>query len=110
MPLMDSGESSHTWITVSGNDVDSVYSQTYITATFENDAQLQKKIFDIFLEEMDPIKSLNGSLPAMVMQPITQSVIAQFSKNGGNALGLADAKGPLMRKFPLPHFHIPKHR
>ncbi|KAI4196491.1 MAG: hypothetical protein LQ350_006530 [Teloschistes chrysophthalmus] len=72
------------------------FRQTYITATFENDAQLQKKIFDIFLEEMDPIKSLNGSLPAMVMQPITQSVIAQFSKNGGNALGLADAKGPLM--------------
>ncbi|KAI4094939.1 MAG: hypothetical protein L6R37_007152 [Teloschistes peruensis] len=72
------------------------FRQTYLTATFENDARLQQTILDIFLEEMDPIKSLNGSIPALVMQPISKSVIAQFSKNGGNALGLANAKGPLM--------------
>ncbi len=47
---------------------------------------------------MDPIKNLVGAVPALVMQPISRSVIALFSKNGGNALGLADTEGPLMRK------------
>lgn len=46
---------------------------------------------------MDAVKGLPGALPALVMQPISESVITHFSKNGGNALGLADTKGPLMR-------------
>ena len=77
-------------------------SETYITATFTNNAEIQQQIFDIFLEDIDPIKNFAGVLPALVMQPISQSVIAHFSKNGGNALGLADTKGPLMRKVSLP--------
>lgn len=75
-------------------------SQTYITATFQNNAEIQRQIFDIFIEEMNPITKLTGALPALVNQPISKNVIALFRKNGGNALGLADAKGPLLRKSP----------
>lgn len=45
---------------------------------------------------MDPIKDLTGIVPALAMQPISKSVIALFSKNGGNALGLADEENPLL--------------
>ncbi|KAL8906887.1 MAG: hypothetical protein Q9207_001742 [Kuettlingeria erythrocarpa] len=74
------------------------FRQTYITATFKNTAEIQRQILEIFLEEMDPIKNLIGAVPALVMQPISRSVIALFSKNGGNALGLADTECPLLRK------------
>lgn len=46
---------------------------------------------------MNSVKDLPGALPALVMQPISESVITHFSENGGNALGLADAEGPLLR-------------
>lgn len=72
------------------------FRETYITATFQNNAEIQRQIFDIFIQEMEAVKDLPGALPALVMQPISESVITQFSKNGGNALGLADTKGPLM--------------
>ncbi|KAI4128306.1 MAG: hypothetical protein LQ338_002805 [Usnochroma carphineum] len=72
------------------------FRETYLTATFKNNAQIQRQILDIFIEEIDPIKNLTGALPALVMQPISNSVIAHFGKNGGNALGLADTEGPLM--------------
>ncbi|KAI4189499.1 MAG: hypothetical protein LQ348_003782 [Seirophora lacunosa] len=72
------------------------FRQTYITATFQNNAEIQRQIFDIFIEEMNPITKLTGALPALVNQPISKNVIALFRKNGGNALGLADAKGPLL--------------
>ncbi|KAI4167241.1 MAG: hypothetical protein LQ343_007377 [Gyalolechia ehrenbergii] len=68
----------------------------YTTATFKNDAEIQRQIFDIFIEEMNSVKDLPGALPALVMQPISESVITHFSENGGNALGLADAEGPLL--------------
>ncbi|KAL8685431.1 MAG: hypothetical protein Q9218_007764 [Villophora microphyllina] len=48
------------------------------------------------MEELSPLTNLNGSLPALIFQPISKSTIAQMSKNGGNALGLADTEGPLM--------------
>lgn len=73
--------------------------ETYITASFKNDAQVQHQIFDIFFEEIDPIKDIAGAIPALIMQPISKDTISRFSRNGGNALGLADAEGPLMREF-----------
>ncbi|KAL8833011.1 MAG: hypothetical protein Q9170_004573 [Blastenia crenularia] len=72
------------------------FRETYITATFMNNAEIQRQILDIFVQEVDTLKDLAGAIPALVMQPISKSVIAHFSKNSGNALGLADAEGPLM--------------
>lgn len=75
------------------------FREFYTTATFKNSAVLQKKILDVFVAEIEEVKDAEGILPALVMQPITQDVIAHFNKNGGNALGIVESDGPLMRKF-----------
>ena len=52
---------------------------------------------------MDGVLNATGILPALVMQPITKAVISYFSKNGGNALGIAEDDGPLICKTDLPY-------
>lgn len=77
------------------------FRELYTTATFRNSAVLQSKILDMWLAEVEGIKDAEGILPALVMQPITKNIISHFSKNGGNALGIEESDGPLIRKFPL---------
>ncbi len=72
------------------------FRQTYATATFKLSADLQLKILDIFVQEIEPIKNTAADfLPALVMQPITKPMIRLFRRNGGNALGIAEEDGPL---------------
>ena len=78
------------------------FRETYTTATFKNNPELQVKILDIFVHEVEGIKDAQGLLPALVMQPITKPIISHFSKNGGNALGISESDGPLNRKFRFP--------
>jgi len=76
--------------------------ETYTSATFKNDPNLQIEILDIFVNEVEGIKDAKGILPALVMQPITKPIISHFSKKGGNALGIAEEDGPLNCKlFPF---------
>ena len=84
------------------------FRETYTTATFKNDPNLQVKILDVFVEQMNPIKDAEGFLPALVMQPITKDMVSHFSKNGGNALGIAEADAPLICEYyrPLARFAI----
>ena len=72
------------------------FRETYTTATFKNDPNLQVKILDVFVEQMNQVKDAEGILPALVMQPITKDMVSHFSKNGGNALGIAEADAPLI--------------
>lgn len=72
------------------------FRQTYTTATFKNSPELQVKILDLFIQEMEGIIDAKGLLPALVMQPITKPMVAHFSKNGGNALGIAESDAPLI--------------
>lgn len=72
------------------------FREHYTTATFKNSAALQVRILDIFTQEVEPIKDAADILPALVMQPITLPMIRLFRKNGGNALGIAEADGPLI--------------
>ncbi|KAL8724989.1 MAG: hypothetical protein Q9166_007638 [cf. Caloplaca sp. 2 TL-2023] len=72
------------------------FRETYTTATFKNSAELQVKILDLFVREVERIKDAKGILPALVMQPITEPMIRLFHKNGGNALGIAEGDGPLV--------------
>ena len=62
-----------------------------------NSASLMAEMTNIFMAEIDPIKDAAGIVPAIVYQPITTDMTSHFSKNGGNALGLA-GQGPLNRK------------
>lgn len=71
-----------------------------MTATFKNNAQLQVDILGIWYSSIQPILNIQGSLPAIVFQPISAPIISQFSRNGGNALGISPQDAPLTRKGP----------
>lgn len=82
------------------------FRETYTTATFKNNPDLQVKILEFFVNQVEGIKDAKGILPALVMQPITRDMISHFSKNGGNALGIAESDGPLICKS---RFNVRQH-
>lgn len=57
------------------------------------------KLLDIYIVEINAIKHVTGLLPSLIMQVITREEILAFQRNGGNALGITDKEGPLLRKF-----------
>jgi hypothetical protein len=59
------------------------------------DATLISKFWDIFLSEVESIKTIPGTLPSCNLQLVTKDEIALFSKNGGNSLGIQKEDGPL---------------
>ena len=70
------------------------FRESYWTATFRATREVEQEIFDIFIEEMEPIKQLEGILPALVFQAMTTDMVARFAKNGGNCLGIQEGEGP----------------
>ena len=85
------------------------FREFYSTATFKNTPNLQNQILELFIKEVNSIKDAKGILPALVLQPITTDVISHFSKNGGNALGIAESDGPLICKLPSLNSRLPRH-
>jgi len=79
-----------------------VCSQIFFTATFKNDATLLGDILDIWYADIQPIINITDFLPSLVFQPLTEPIIHNFAKNGGNALGIIDADGPLTSKLSCP--------
>ena len=77
------------------------FRELYTTITFRNSPALQAQILELFVSEMNTINDAEGILPALVMQPITKDMISNFGKNGGNALGIAEADGPLIREADI---------
>lgn len=73
--------------------------QTYWTLMVGNNATLMADMVAIYMDEIEPLKTVAGIVPSLVFQPITTDMISHFSKNGGNALGLDD-QGPLNRMCP----------
>ncbi|KUJ06654.1 FAD-binding domain-containing protein [Mollisia scopiformis] len=69
---------------------------SYETATFKLDADLQKDIMHIYIEETEKIRHLKHLLSSIPMQIITKAEIAHFLKNGSNCLGLDPGDGPLL--------------
>ncbi|KAN0089830.1 FAD-binding domain containing protein [Hyaloscypha variabilis] len=72
------------------------FRETYWTLTVKNSPTILNDIVNIFQEEINPINTVENLLPALVIQPITEDIISHFSKNGGNALGITTADGPLI--------------
>ncbi|RFU81403.1 fad binding domain-containing [Trichoderma arundinaceum] len=70
------------------------FRQTYWTFTVENSALLMADIVTIYMEEVEAIKDVTGVVPSVIFQLITTDMTKQFSKNGGNPLGLV-GQGPL---------------
>lgn len=69
-----------------------------MTLSFKNDAQILGDILDVWYQDIQPIINITDFLPALVFQPLTDPVIKNFAKNGGNALGITEADGPLTSK------------
>ncbi|KAL3419257.1 FAD binding domain-containing protein [Phlyctema vagabunda] len=72
------------------------FRESYWTLMVKNGAALMTDLVEIFMEETDAIKDASGILPSYVFQPISTAMTSQFSKNGGNALGISAADGPLV--------------
>jgi hypothetical protein len=61
-----------------------------------NSPTLMAEIVAIYMEETNIVKDAAGIVSSCVFQPITTDMTSHFTKNGGNALGLA-GQGPLNR-------------
>ncbi|KAL2059793.1 hypothetical protein VTL71DRAFT_10177 [Oculimacula yallundae] len=68
----------------------------WATASFKPSAILMDKIMDIFIEEVEPIRSLKKCRPTIIFQPLNIDEIQHSSKRGGNALGLNIEDAPLI--------------
>ena len=75
-------------------------SQTYWAGMVRNSPTLLTDIIAIFMEESNEVKDAAGITPSIAIQGVPLNMIARFSKNGGNALGITTADGPLVREYP----------
>jgi FAD/FMN-containing dehydrogenase len=70
--------------------------QTYWTASYKVDAQVLKNIAQTFNQEVQAISNVTGLQATMPLAFISKPAISFMSSNGGNALGLTEADGPLI--------------
>lgn len=70
--------------------------ETYWTFSVKPDKNLASIAKDIFFEEFPAVADVAGSLPVFIFQGITEPMMEQMAKNGGNALGLDASDGPLI--------------
>jgi hypothetical protein len=61
----------------------------------QNSATLMSDTITIYINETDGVKDAENIVSSCVFQPITTDQTSYFSKNGGDALGLSSADGPL---------------
>ena len=99
-PISDNtGIASHGEMTIKlngGSPDDKLGSlQTNWDATFKVDRDLFTFLVDTFYSEITAIQNIKGALPTISIQPITEGQLKGMQKNGGNALGLSPAKGPI---------------
>jgi hypothetical protein len=75
---------------------DKDYSETYWACMSLNDEQYLNDVQAILESEVTTTMNVTNVLPALVFQPISLAMISHMSKNGGNALGITEANGPLV--------------
>jgi hypothetical protein len=56
-------------------------------------------ILSIFQAEVANVKDAAGILPACIYGPVPTTMTSHFTKNGGNALGITAADGPLVSMY-----------
>jgi len=71
--------------------------ETFWVFMVHNNASFMLDVKDIWTSEIDNILTAEGILPALVFQPISTVMTSHFTQNGGNALGITAADGPLTR-------------
>ncbi|PGH04739.1 hypothetical protein AJ79_07018 [Helicocarpus griseus UAMH5409] len=74
--------------------------ELFLTATYKNSAELQNKIIDSIVSEVDFIKESVRDADlfraAVNFQAITSPMISNFSRRGGNIVGVHPNDGPLL--------------
>jgi hypothetical protein len=83
------------------NTQPSGFRETFWAFMVHNDVQLITDIQALFASQIPAIANASGLLPALVFQPVSTAMTSHFTSNGGNALGITAADGPLIRLFPL---------
>lgn len=78
--------------------------QAFWTLTVQNDYQLLEDILNnVWWPAIKPlINSTDDFLGTLAYQPLTEGIINNFGKNGGNALGVNGSQGPLISKLRDP--------
>lgn len=71
------------------------FREIYYGLTVKANSAIAKIARDIFFEEYPAVEGVSGGNPVLIMQGITEGQIKNMAKNGGNALGLSVADGPL---------------
>ena len=80
-----------------------IVSQAFWSITLKNDAELLKSIYnEVWYPAIQPLMKIEGFLGTLVFQPVTEPIMENFAKNGGNALGINCTEGPLVSELPLP--------
>ncbi|CAG8910150.1 unnamed protein product [Penicillium egyptiacum] len=66
----------------------------YATVTYQPSVDLDRKLQDILIEELQPIKTISGLSPSLVIQPLYEAAVQANRERGGSAAGI-QAEGPL---------------
>ena len=70
--------------------------ELFVTATFENNATMQEKFFDLANQTVQTIQNAENLVFSLSFQPLPQLVIGYGASNGGNSLGLGPEDGDLV--------------
>ncbi|KAG6059644.1 hypothetical protein E4U32_003908 [Claviceps aff. humidiphila group G2b] len=71
------------------------FRQSSWTLTVHNSAALMAEIVSIYQDEVEKVADTNGLMATVGFQPLSTEMTKHFTKDGGNALGLA-GQGPLI--------------
>ena len=88
-------------VSITAISIANEYRQRFFSLTLKNDAKLLGDILTLWYQEIQPIIDIKDFLPALAFQPLTKPIIKNFAKDGGNALGITEADGPLTSKSAL---------
>lgn len=70
--------------------------ETYWATAYKLDLELATYIVDVYTSEIKPVENAAGIVPACVLQVIATDQLSHMTRNGGNALGISAADGPLI--------------
>lgn len=76
--------------------------QSYWVQTMKLDKRMVNFILNVFFEEVAKIAHVRNLLSPLSFQVITVPQLQKMQQNGGNALGLDPAQGPLLLMNPAP--------
>ncbi|OJD15367.1 hypothetical protein AJ78_04372 [Emergomyces pasteurianus Ep9510] len=76
----------------------------YMNTTLKADITTLQAVADIYTSALDPLKSLEGLICSLTLQPYPNSLLKKSALHGGNSLGLDPADGPLVSVLLLTYW------